>query len=166
LSYRVVRRRAIDARDQLSWIADYSEAICARANSDVDDCAPSSSSSFDGRGRSELSHPERHAQRRLAGPDPIEAAMVTLMSALDDALAACWAARGAASRLIVDPDSHEAIRALALARGKAGAGHCLNCGVYVPGIKSDRLRAGECYACYRYRKDHHGNARPAELWEG
>jgi hypothetical protein len=164
LNHRIITRRALDARAELGWLADHAELIAARANSDVDD-TQSSSSSFGGRGRSELTHPERHAERRLVHTDPVADAMHSLMTALDDVLAATWVARNAASRLVVDPDSHEAIRALAHARGKAGAGHCLNCGVYVPGIRSDRLRGGECEPCYRYRRDHHGNARPAELWE-
>jgi hypothetical protein len=165
LSYRVVVRRTSDARAGLEWLEANATLIATRANNDCDD-ALSSSMIVGGRSRGDSSHPELHAARRLAGPDPVADAMVQLMTALDDVLDGVWRARHAASKLITDPTNHDGVRALALAKDKAGAGYCRTCNAYAVGIKDDRLRGGECYACYRYRRDHHGNPRPAELWNG
>jgi hypothetical protein len=163
LNHRSLARQAREAIGELTWLEAHATLIADRANNDVDDTLTANPTG--NHGRLELTHPERHAGRRLTtGADPVAAAMADLLAALNTTVTSAQAARTAASRLITDPDSHGAIRALAQAKDKAGAGHCLNCDEYVPGIKDDRLRAGECYACYRYRRDHHGNPRPAELY--
>jgi hypothetical protein len=165
LQHRHLARQTHETILLLTWLHDHAPLIATRANNDIDD-TQTTNANYGGPGSSDLTHPERHAQHRLAlaVPDPVAHAMHELHDNLDAALLAAIRARNAAARLITDPTNHDAIRALALTKDKAGAGHCTTCSTYVPGIRSDRLRGGECEPCYRYRRDHHGNPRPAQLW--
>lgn len=50
-------------------------------------------------------------------------------------------------------------------RERSGSGHCENpaCGKWCTGGGEDRLKAGRCEACYRYRSSHGGSDRPQAL---
>lgn len=53
-----------------------------------------------------------------------------------------------------------------LAESLVGAiASCYNCGRLVAGTRDDRLRAGRCDACFKFRQRNH-KERPKELWEG
>lgn len=60
---------------------------------------------------------------------------------------------------------HERAKTEAGESQSIGAGDCIVCGRYVPGIKDDRRRAGRCHTCFSYWTDHHREVdRPRELW--
>lgn len=162
LNHRTLRNTALRAIEDLQWIAEHAAAIAERANDDVDDALTGRSYDTVIRHTNELTGPERRGEHRAHHPDQVHEHMTRLVGTLGLARDAAGAARDEAGKLTVsaDPRDRAAAARNALATGKAGSGACLNCNTYVPGIATDRLRAGRCWACYAYRRDHYGNERP------
>lgn len=95
--------------------------------------------------------------------DPISYAARELARQLEHAAqAAEHAQRIARSLLAIDP---ETAAQLADRTPADRSGTCTNCGTYVANTPQDRIRAGRCDACYRYRRRHEGMDRPRVLWE-
>jgi hypothetical protein len=95
---RGLARKAREAQGHLGWIEAHAALIAERANCDVDDAQ--GSSFLGSRGGGDLTQPERYAARRLAVTDPVEAAMVELVTELLAAQRAAARARQAGSRII------------------------------------------------------------------
>jgi hypothetical protein len=92
--------------------------------------------------------------------DPVETAVRDLVSGVMAARAALLGALDAAGRLRgmgAEEAAGFAERVREL-QGRA-SGYCANCGRWVSGTDEDRLRAGRCEACYRFRQ-RHGADRP------
>jgi hypothetical protein len=101
--------------------------------------------------------------RAALGRDVISTAARDFARHLDHAArSAETAARIAATLLAIDPDLAQALVDQAPVDR---SGNCANCGTYVANTPADRIRAGRCDACYRYRRRHDGMERPKVLWE-
>jgi len=101
--------------------------------------------------------------RQAMRNDPIAFAAQELGRQLEHAArAAEHAQRIALSLLAIDADLAQA---LADRTPVDRSGTCTNCGTYVANTPADRIRAGRCDACYRYRRRHDGMERPRVLWE-
>ena len=97
--------------------------------------------------------------------DPVEQAMSRFVGGIAGARAAIEQAVEAAAYLAgVTPEEARELLEL-IGRGGRQAGYCVNrnCGRWVAGTVVDRMRAGRCEACYRWRLRHDGEDRPAEL---
>jgi hypothetical protein len=101
--------------------------------------------------------------RQALRTDPIAHAALELARQLDHAArAAEHAQRIARSLLTIDPELAQALADQAPVDRSAS---CTNCGTYVANTPADRIRAGRCDACYRYRRRHDGMERPRVLWD-
>jgi hypothetical protein len=94
--------------------------------------------------------------------DPINIAARELARHLEHAArSAETAGRIARSLLAIHPE----LAALLADRTPADrSGSCAVCSTYVANTPNDRIRAGRCTACYRWRLRHHGQDRPRSQW--
>lgn len=101
--------------------------------------------------------------RAALGRDIISTAARDFARHLDHAArSAETAARIAATLLAIDPDLAQALVDQAPVDR---SGNCANCGTYVANTPADRIRAGRCEPCYRWRKRHAGEDRPRSTWQ-
>ena len=178
LNHRDLRNRALRAItviEDLQWIADHADHIARLTNDHLDDGLKGRNYDGDGRGGAELTSVEAHVDRRLhvndhghihLDPDSIWETVTRLLGTLDLTTTTARSARTLASKLTIatTPADRKQQSSVAASIGTAGSGHCMHCNTWCPGTSTDRLRAGRCEPCYRYRLDHHGNERPSELW--
>lgn len=166
---RELARWAAEIRDHSVWFAENCNTLSIRANSDLDDGLTGirydrqRSSRYADDGSIPGPTPAWTLARRDDETERLSAEMIGRMQA---AVHELGRAREAAVALL--PLAHAEAEKLA-SRGDLEAGtysaQCANvhCGVLVAGTPNDRLRAGRCEPCYRYRLAHNSQERPQEL---
>lgn len=176
LNHRTLRNSALQAIEDLQWIADHAQKIADRANADLDEGLRGRSYDGDGRGGAELTQPEAHADRRLHTTGDRIAEQITRLAGtvalIKDAASAARTIGGDLTTSTEVADRHEQST---VARPIGGRGTCDNCGRWCSGTRNDRLitpvtsdtnRTGaiaQCPACLVYWK-RNSDLRPPRLW--
>jgi hypothetical protein len=166
--------RTVDLAEQLEWLEDAlgwlradCDGVIRRACRDYDDGTSTGSDGKVSGGTvaddgSENGRVPSMVLARFEKGDPVEQ---TVSNLIGDLAAMRLAAADALSRVALlkglDPE-----KARRLVEEKTperiGAGHCANphCDTYCSGARDDRLRAGRCDPCRKWRRSHAGEERP------
>lgn len=192
LKHRALRAGALQAIDDLKWIADNAQTIADRANAEIDDGLRARRYDGDGRGGSELTGPESHIDQHLmrdqqgnpirtpAGnitlrPDATHEQITRFLGMLSLTVDNATTTRDLAGELITSHDLNDRQHQANVASTIGGRGHCENCSRWCEGTRNDRLitpttsdtnRQGaiaQCPPCLVYWK-RNGELRPPKLW--
>ncbi len=175
LKYRELRALARAVGHELGYIDLNATTITLFANDHRDEAIASVPLDGSSRAGSELTHPERHADRAFphddkppADPDPVVITSDRLLEELKAALRHAQAARAAAGELMTATGKRDRAMASVVADAirSAGAGYCTICDQFVEGDRDHRLVSGRCPPCYRYWTRHgRTEDRPRRLWD-
>jgi hypothetical protein len=156
LANRKVASLAREIAGHASVLESQAVEICNRANSDCDDGIRGTDYSAVRRGGSEGTVQEVRAMHPTK-VDPVGKMAGEFNQALHDALRAVKRARELGENLTRLETSEKASE-------QGGQSSCMNCGRWVSGSPEDRVRAGRCFACWRYwDRSGRDKERPREM---